>query len=194
MEPDKIDDMIKKYIYESPDGGNTVTKREFGSNKKEYVKSLADKKEIEKLAEEFEEITGSDVGYDMSRDWLDHGTNINTNHGKTYTIDTSTLATSGTTLTTSASPSYSFDTSDDFDVSSIYRDVNEDITLSVDGKERKISELFKTVDVIKKRMAILEPKKEMLEKYKVLQDLYDQYKAAEALLDGPDVEDNDEND
>ena len=194
MEPDKIDDMIKKYIYESPDGGNTVTKREFGSNKKEYVKSLADKKEIEKLAEEFEEITGSDVGYDMSRDWLDHGTNVTTNHGKTYTIDTSTLATSGTTLTTSASPSYSFDTSDDFDVSSIYRDVNEDITLSVDGKERKISELFKTVDVIKKRMAILEPKKEMLEKYKVLQDLYDQYKAAEALLDGPDVEDNDEND
>ena len=185
MEPDNIDDMIKKYIYESPDGGNTVTKREFGSNKKEYVKSLADKKEIEKLAEEFQEITGSDVGYDMSRDWLDHG--------KTYTIDTSTLATSGTTLTTSAAPSYSFDTSDDFDVSSIYRDVNEDITLSVDGKERKISELFKTVDVIKKRMAILEPKKEMLEKYKVLQDLYDQYKAAEALLDGPDVEDNDEN-
>ena len=53
--------------------------------------------------------------------------------------------------------------------------------------------MFKTVDVIKKRMAILEPKKEMLEKYKVLQDLYDQYKAAEALLDGPDVEDNDEN-
>ena len=91
-----------------------------------------------------------------------------------------------------ASPSYSFDTSDDFDVSSIYRDVNEDITLSVDGEERKISELFKTVDVIKKRMAILEPKKEMLEKYKVLQDLYDQYKAPEALLDGPDVEDNNE--
>ena len=58
----------------------------------------------------------------MSRDWLDHG--------KTYTIDTSTLATSGTTLTTYNSPSYSFDTSDDFDVSSIYRDVNEDITLS----------------------------------------------------------------
>ena len=105
--------------------------------------------------------------------------------GKTYTIDTSTLATSGTTLTTSASPSYSFDTSDDFDLSSVYQDVNTDITLSVDGEERKISELFKTVDVIKKRMAILEPKKEMLEKYKVLQDLYDQYKAPEALLDGP---------
>jgi len=187
MEPDKIDDMIKKYIYESPDGGNTVTKREFGSDKKEYVKSLADKKEIEKLAEEFQEITGSDVGYDMSRDWMDYG--------KTYTIDTSTLTTSGTTLATSASPDYSNILADSgsIDLDSIYRDVNEDITLSVDGEERKISELFKTVDVIKKRMAILEPKKEMLEKYKVLQDLYDQYKAAEALLDGPDMEDNDEN-
>ena len=185
MNNDDIDDMIKKYIYESPDGGKTITKREFGSDKKEFVKSLADKKEIEKLAEEFEEITGKDVGYDMSKDWLDYG--------KSYTIDTSTLATSGTTLTTSASPSYSFDTSDDFDVSSVYRDVNEDITLSVDGKERKISELFKAVDVIKKRMSILEPKKEMLEKYKVLQDLYEQYKAAEALLDGPDVEDKNEN-
>ena len=42
-------------------------------------------------------------------------------------------------------------------------------------------------------MAILEPKKEMLEKYTVLQDLYDQYKAAEALLGGPDVEDDNEN-
>ena len=30
--PDKI-----KYIYESPDGGKTVTKREFGSNIKEDV-------------------------------------------------------------------------------------------------------------------------------------------------------------
>ena len=173
MNDDDIDDMIKKYIYESPDGGKTVTKREFGSDAKELIE----------LADEYEEITGN--SYDMSRDWID----LN----KTYTIDTSTLTSSGTTVTTSASPSYSFDTSDDFDLSSVYQDVNSDITLSVDGEERKISELFKTVDVIKKRMAILEPKKEMLEKYAVLQDLYDQYKAAEALLDGPDVEDDNEN-
>ena len=159
MEPDKIDDLIKKYIYESPDGGKTVTKREFGSNKKEYVKSLADKKEIEKLAEEFEEITGKDVGYDMTRDWIDLG--------KTYTMDTSTLTMGDSTITTSASPSFSFDTTDDLDLTSVYQDVNQDITLSVDGEERKISELFKTVDVIKKRMAILEPKKEMLEKSQI---------------------------
>ena len=52
-----------------------MTKREFGSDKKEFVKSLADKKEIEKLAEEYEEITGKDVGYDMTRTdrlWAKH--------------------------------------------------------------------------------------------------------------------------
>ena len=37
MNNDDIDNMIKKYIYESPDGGKTITKREFGSDKKEYV-------------------------------------------------------------------------------------------------------------------------------------------------------------
>lgn len=175
MNDDDIDNMIKKYIYESPDGGKTVTKREFGSDEKELIK----------LADEYEEITGN--SYDMSRDWLD----LN----KTYTIDTSTLTTSGTTITTSASPDYQhlFDNAGSIDLSSVYTDVEQDITLSVDGEERKISDLFKTVDVIKKRMAILEPKKEMLEKYTVLQDLYDQYKAAEALLGGPDVEDDNEN-
>ena len=178
MNNDDIDDMIKKYIYESPDGGNTVTKREFGSDKKEFVKSLADKKELVKLAEEYKELVDDDVGLDMSRDWIDIG--------KTYTID----SLSPTTITTSALPDYTTGT---VDLDSIYRDVEEDITLSVDGQERKVSELFKTVDIIKKRLSILEPKKEMLEKYKVLQDLYEQYKAAEALLDGPDVEDKNEN-
>ena len=66
---------------------------------------------------------------------------------------------------------------------------DNDIKIDVNGEIKSVSELFNTVDTIKKRMAILEPKKEMLEKYKVLQDLYEQYKAAEALLDGPDPED-----
>lgn len=177
MNNDDIDNMIKKYIYESPDGGKTITKREFGSDKKEYVKSLADKKEIEKLAEEYKELVDDDFGLDMSRDWLDIG--------KTYTID----SVSPTTLTTSTLPDYTTGT---IDLSSVYQDVDQDITLNVEGEERKVSELFKTVDVIKKRLSILEPKKEMLEKYKVLQDLYEQYKAAEALLDGPDAEGDNE--
>ena len=46
------------------------------------------------------------------------------------------------------------------------------------------------LETIEKRLCILEPKKEVLEKYVVLQDLYKQYMAAEALLQGDD--DNDE--
>lgn len=35
---DEIDDMIKQYIYESPDGGETVYRRESGSSDRELVK------------------------------------------------------------------------------------------------------------------------------------------------------------
>tara|TARA_R110000823_G_scaffold305122_1_gene426978 strand:+ start:234 stop:500 length:267 start_codon:yes stop_codon:yes gene_type:complete len=41
---------------------------------------------------------------------------------------------------------------------------------------------------IEKRLSILVPDSKLLEKYEVLQGLYSQYKAAEALLDGPDPE------
>ena len=41
---------------------------------------------------------------------------------------------------------------------------------------------------IEKRLSILVPNKKLLRKYEVLQDIYNQYKAAEALLDGPDPE------
>lgn len=41
---------------------------------------------------------------------------------------------------------------------------------------------------IEKRLGILVPDSKLLEKYEVLQGLYSQYKAAEALLDGPDPE------
>jgi hypothetical protein len=48
------------------------------------------------------------------------------------------------------------------------------------------------LETIEKRLCILEPKKDVLEKYVVLQDLYKQYMAAEALLQGDDNDDNDE--
>ena len=59
---------------------------------------------------------------------------------------------------------------------------NHDVTMEIDGKERSMRELFSTVDAISHRLAVLEPKKHLLDKYEVLQDLYEQYKAAEALL------------
>lgn len=48
------------------------------------------------------------------------------------------------------------------------------------------------LDAIEKRLHILEPKSEMIEKYSVLQDLYYQYRAAEALLYGNDTDENEE--
>ena len=53
-------------------------------------------------------------------------------------------------------------------------------------------EAFKSINdrlsTIENRLSILKPDTEMLQKYEVLQDIYKQYKAAEALLSGPDVE------
>ena len=47
----------------------------------------------------------------------------------------------------------------------------------------------KRLDKIEKRLSILEPNKELLDKYELLQGLYEQYKAAEAMLhDGDDNE------
>lgn len=57
-----------------------------------------------------------------------------------------------------------------------------------DGNDHK-STVEDRLGKIEKRLAILEPKKELLDKYEVLQSLYEQYKAAEALLMGPDPED-----
>lgn len=59
---------------------------------------------------------------------------------------------------------------------------NHDVTMEIDGKERSMRELFSTVDAISRRLAVLEPKKHLLDKYEVLQSLYEQYKAAEAML------------
>jgi len=148
MENEELDELIKQYIYESPDGGETVTRREIGdeTHSKEYMST-------------------DDVWLDTDDTFTISGLDA----GSVYSSSISTM--SGTSIT--LDPHYG----------------DNDIKVEVNGEIKSVSELFNTVDTIKKRMAILEPKKEMLEKYKVLQDLYEQYKAAEALLDGPDPED-----
>ena len=130
---DEIDDMIKPYIYESPDNGNTVYRREMGSSVKELIST--------------EEIT-MDTSYysDLLDDTLD-------------TIDISNIG--NITLSDSS---------------------QSDITLKVDGKDRKVSELFNAIDAIEKRLGILKPDPKLLDKYELLQSLYEQYKAAEAML------------
>ncbi len=139
---DEIDDMIKPYIYESPDNGDTVYRREMGSSVKELVSTVVPSVE--------------DTSYysDLLDDTLD-------------IIDISNIGN-----ITLSDPSQS------------------DITLKVDGKDRKVSELFNAIDAIEKRLGILKPDPKLLDKYELLQSLYEQYKAAEAML----YEDDNEND
>ena len=76
-----------------------------------------------------------------------------------------------------------------------YDDVT--VTLDTDGIWNSMSD-YRGIDeleslnvrlaTIEKRLSILVPDSELLKRYEVLQDLYSQYKAAEALLDGPDPE------
>jgi len=58
-----------------------------------------------------------------------------------------------------------------------------------DGKEYSFRQMFDRLEAIEKRLTILVPDDKLLEQYKILQELYDQYKAAESLLFGPAIED-----
>jgi hypothetical protein len=74
-------------------------------------------------------------------------------------------------------------TSDDIiDISTM--DGAASIYISTGGERKSINlfELVDRIDVIEKRLLILRPDVTMMEQYPVLQGLYDDYKAAEALL------------
>jgi hypothetical protein len=68
--------------------------------------------------------------------------------------------------------------------------VNIDLDLFTfhDNIETHEDRTERRLDAIEKRLCILEPKHEMIEKYEVLKDLYNQYRAAEALLYDDDSE------
>jgi len=129
----EIDDMIKTYIYESPDNGDTVYRREMGSSDKELISDDI-------------MISSNSSDYYLLDDTLD-------------TIDLSNL---GSLTLGNTTPS--------------------DITICVDGRDRNVSELFDAMDTIEKRLGILRPDPKLLDKYELLQSLYEQYKAAEAML------------
>ena len=72
-----------------------------------------------------------------------------------------------------------------------------DVTISVDDsywndmadpRDDEIKSMNDRLSTIENRLSILVPDKEMLEKYEVLQDIYKQYKVAEAFLSGPESE------
>jgi len=51
-----------------------------------------------------------------------------------------------------------------------------------------LDELAEMMETLKKRLLILAPNFEMHEKYPMLKELYDEYKAMERLLSGPDID------
>ena len=51
-----------------------------------------------------------------------------------------------------------------------------------------LDELAEMMETLKKRLLILAPNFEMHEKYPMLKELYDEYKAMEKLLSGPDTD------
>ena len=152
MENEELDELIKTYIYESPDGGSIVTRRPLGETDKE--------------------VSTPDGWLDASDYYIDT---------QDHTIDLSGILTHGITNSGTISVNSNSITTDAFE------DFN-DISLDVNGKTRKVSELFTSVDAIEKRLSILHPDPKLLEKYEVLQGLYEQYKAAEAMLYEDDAE------
>ena len=60
------------------------------------------------------------------------------------------------------------------------------------GTTIDIDELGELVETLKKRLLILTPNFEMHEKYPMLKEMYDEYKAMEKLLSGPDRSPDDE--
>jgi|SaaInl5LU_22_DNA_1037371.scaffolds.fasta_scaffold01029_9 hypothetical protein len=71
-------------------------------------------------------------------------------------------------------------------------DVGLDLFSFHDNMETHEDRTERRLDSIEKRLCILEPKAEMIEKYEVLKDLYNQYRAAEALLYGNDADEDEE--
>ena len=111
------------------------------------------------------------------------------------TMDTSSVITTGTSSAdTSCSTNDSiYITDDTIDFSGLLTGTttvsivdNASGNYTYESAEDKTS---KRLDKIEKRLSILEPNKELLDKYELLQGLYEQYKAAEAMLhDGDDNE------
>jgi hypothetical protein len=63
-------------------------------------------------------------------------------------------------------------------------------TISTAKHTIDIDELAEVFETVKRRLLILTPSFEMHEKYPMLKELYDEYKAMEKLLSGPDRSDD----
>ena len=104
----------------------------------------------------------------------------------------SSIDLSGISITdTGLSPSYYINSSVDtitIGPSSFNSNSNEVNANYIQTPKHRIDldELAEVFETVKKRLLILTPNFEMHEKYPMLKELYDEYKALEALLSGPD--------
>lgn len=90
------------------------------------------------------------------------------------TLDSSYFSNSNITISNGSSSNWSFTS-----------DVKAN-TINTDRNSIDIDELADIIETVKKRLLILTPSFEMHEKYPMLKELYDEYKAMEKLLSGPD--------
>ena len=76
----------------------------------------------------------------------------------------------------------------------IWKDTHITSTTSIDPNTVRHQELVTRLEKLEKlvedRLLVLRPNKEMLERYELLQSIYEQYKAAEALLYGNEDDDS----
>lgn len=89
-------------------------------------------------------------------------------------LDSSYFSNSNITIANSVNPNWAFTG----DIKST--------TIRTERNTIDIDELADIIETVKKRLLILTPSFEMHEKYPMLKELYDEYKAMEKLLSGPD--------
>lgn len=92
----------------------------------------------------------------------------------TITLDSSYFNSGNITIANGSSSNWSFTS-----------DIKAN-TINTDRNSIDIDELADIIETVKKRLLILTPSFEMHEKYPMLKELYDEYKAMEKLLSGPD--------
>lgn len=129
------------------------------------------KDELKDLADEFNEVKGID------KDWIDPKdyTDLIDSDVGTYEFN---FSDSGVITTATSTPTVSVN------AGSVTMSPYEDYDPDKEVKDR--------LDAIEERLKILVPDPKLLEKYKVLESLYEQYKTAEAFFKSPGPEDEDD--
>ena len=128
------------------------------------------------VAEEISAVNTIDLNstYDSTNMTIDLGSISIGNIGNSGAFLTSSSINSGSTWTIGSQPNISI--------------ANEDNKSYIKTGKSKIDidELADMMTTLKKRLLVLTPSFEMHEKYPMLKEMYDEYKAMERLLDGPD--------